>query len=396
MTAIQNNTEQKQRNTLLYVWFSQCFGVGSKTAKKIFKDFDENIEAIYKAKEEEFGFERYKRISKAKDNLCDKDLFEAHKTIYNCERLKVNILTYNDPLYPESLKELDDCPFVLYYRGSFDKISGSFLLGAVGTRESSENAQNTAYEICTQIALQGGIIVTGLAKGIDTICIDAAIDNGMYGVGVLGTSIDKIYPPQNKEVFEYLYENGLVISEYPPFFKTSASSFAMRNRLISGLSNALVVFEAGENSGSMITADYAQKQKKEVFAMPGSPDEPNKQGCNLLIKNGANLITSADDITNKFKEYFSQNKPKVTKTKNTKSQREDKKETVTETQVQDFFDLTEMEKAVLSFFKGQPIHSDAIVIENVQTREVLSTLTMLEIKGYICSLPGGRFAKNVK
>ena len=403
--------EENQRKKLLYVWYSLCFSAGSKTAKKIYMSFNGDIEKIYNATESEYSFEKYKRIGKSSKKLCDKDLFEAHKTLYDCKRFGVEILTYQDSLYPESLKQLEDSPVVLYYKGSFEKLSqNKFLLGAVGTRNASQSASDKAYQICSEIAQSGGIIVTGLAKGIDTVCIRAAIDNGYFGIGVLGTSIEKIYPSQNKDVFDYMAKNGLIISEYPPLTYTTASSFALRNRIISGLSVALAVFEAGETSGSMLTADFARKQGKGIFAIPGSPDDVNKSGCNLLIKNGAWLLTSGDDIISKFGQYFLQKQTKATElTQNNSSpkpqqaqQKAAEKEEQIEEQIEpclfdeQYDDLTQSERAVLACFKDQPLHSDEISVSGLGTRDILSTLTMLEIKDYICSLPGGRFAKNVK
>jgi len=219
---------------------------------------------------------------------------------YEMERLekeKIKIITIQDESYPKLLKEIYAPPAILYIRGSF-KPSDKFSLGVVGTRKLSSYGQQITPKITSELSQSGLTIISGLAKGIDTIAHQAAIDNNGRTIAVLGSGIDSksVYPAINKYLAEKITENGAVISEFPINTKPLAQNFPQRNRIVSGLSLGILVIEAPEKSGAMITARNALEQNRDVFAIPGDILSNNSMGPNNLIKMGAKLVTKTNDI----------------------------------------------------------------------------------------------------
>ena len=219
---------------------------------------------------------------------------------YEMERLekeKIKIITIQDESYPKLLKEIYAPPAILYIRGSF-KPSDKFSLGVVGTRKLSNYGQQITPKITSELSQSGLTIISGLAKGIDTIAHQAAIDNNGRTIAVLGSGIDSksVYPAINKYLAEKITENGAVISEFPINTKPLAQNFPQRNRIVSGLSLGILVIEAPEKSGAMITARNALEQNRDVFAIPGDILSNNSMGPNNLIKMGAKLVTKTNDI----------------------------------------------------------------------------------------------------
>jgi len=219
---------------------------------------------------------------------------------YEMERLekeKIDLITIQDESYPKLLKEIYAPPAILYIRGSF-KPSDKFSLGVVGTRKLSSYGQQITPKITSELSQSGLTIISGLAKGIDTIAHQAAIDNNGRTIAVLGSGIDSksVYPAINKYLAEKITENGAVISEFPINTKPLAQNFPQRNRIVSGLSLGILVIEAPEKSGAMITARNALEQNRDVFAIPGDILSNNSMGPNNLIKMGAKLVTKTNDI----------------------------------------------------------------------------------------------------
>jgi len=288
-------------NLYRWVWLSLACGAGSTVPELLISVFGD-IDTIYEAGEEEYADLELKLPCLSA--LCDKSLEPAMRIVKWCEQKKVGILTPDDPRYPSRLYGTHAFPAVLYYFGRIPEIDKRLTIAGVGTRRMTEYGSNNAYTICRDLAKEGAIIVSGLALGIDAICHRAALDVGGMTVAVLGCGLDCAYPPQNRDLMVEIARKGTIFTEYPPGTEPLKKNFPMRNRIISGLSHATVVFEADENSGSLITARRAMKQGRPVYALPGNTGTLSSLGTNELLTNGAFAVTKAGDILENFKEYI--------------------------------------------------------------------------------------------
>ncbi|MEZ4674686.1 MAG: DNA-processing protein DprA [Caldilineaceae bacterium] len=202
------------------------------------------------------------------------------------EKLNVTVLTWDDTEYPNNLREVDNPPPVLYVRGQLT-VQDTVAIAIVGTRRASAYGREVAHMAATEFAHNQVTVVSGLALGVDAIAHKAALSANGRTVAVLGSGVDQLYPAQNRALAEQIIANGAVISEYPLGTRPEAGNFPPRNRIISGLSRGVVVIEAGQQSGSLITASFAADQGRDVFAVPGSILHPGSSGCNQLIRDGA-------------------------------------------------------------------------------------------------------------
>lgn len=234
-----------------------------------------------------------------KKKLCSKD--KAAEEIERAAKLGVKIITYKDAVYPESLRQLNDAPPILYALGNTDLLSHPLSMAIVGARNASINGRKIASRIAYDLTENDVLVISGMARGIDS----AAHKGAMYAknklgptIAVLGTGIDVVYPAENKDIYKMIAEQGLIISELPFGTAAQISTFPRRNRIISALSAGTLVVEASLHSGSLITAKCALEQGKDIFAVPGSPLENRSQGPNHLIKEGAVLTENAEDILN--------------------------------------------------------------------------------------------------
>ena len=207
----------------------------------------------------------------------------------------VQVLTWEDSAYPAALRNIDGSPPVLYLRGRLTS-QDEWTIALVGTRRASTYGREVAQVLATELARQGVTIVSGLALGVDTVAHRAAIDAGGRTLAVLGSGVDQLYPPQNRGLALAIAEQGAIISDYALGTRPDAGNFPPRNRIISGLSRGCLIVEAALQSGSLITARQALEQGREVFAIPGSIHSPLSKGCHALIKQGAKLVESAEDI----------------------------------------------------------------------------------------------------
>jgi DNA processing protein len=212
------------------------------------------------------------------------------------EKYGISMVTCYDSDYPEKLKNITNRPIVLFYKGDIS-IVDEYSIAIVGSRNCSDYGRKCADFISNEIAIRKICIVSGLAIGIDSIGHIAALNNKSNTIAIIGNGLDNIYPSKNKKLAESIIKNGgLIISEFAVGTKPFKQNFPRRNRIISGLSDSVIVIEGSKKSGSLITAGYAIEQGKEVFVVPGSIFSPNSEGTNELIKDGANLLTSTDDV----------------------------------------------------------------------------------------------------
>jgi len=286
---------------------------------------------------------------------------------------EIKTISIEDKDYPKKLKEIKNAPEVLYYRGKM--ITNEPCFGIVGTRMCSSYGRQSALEIANDLTEAGLTIVSGFAQGIDTSAHLGVLERGKRTIAVLGTGLDEksVYPQSNLKLIEKVLENnGLLISEYPPGTSGSKFSFPNRNRIISGLCLGILVIEAKTRSGALITAEWARKQERKVFALPGSIYSQNSKGCHYLIKQGAKLVENAQDILKGLKldtGLFKLNHKKEIKGEN------------------------EAEKIILFALSQEALYIDKIIEKTkLNPAKVASTLSNLEIKDKIRNLGGNIYA----
>ncbi|MEM7697534.1 MAG: DNA-processing protein DprA [Verrucomicrobiota bacterium] len=229
------------------------------------------------------------------------DLPEEQRRIAEHE---IDLLTLEDDAYPSRLRTLHDPPFLLYVKGTI-RPGDDAAIGVVGSRRTTHYGKEQARKLSFQLARAGLCVVSGLARGIDTAAHEAALAAGGRTLAVLGSGIGHLYPPENAELSERISRAGALISEFPVLYVPDKQSFPLRNRIVAGLSKGLLVVEAPARSGSMITANQALENGRTVFAVPGPIDRPTSEGCHRLIQQGANLVTSANDILDEMNQSWS-------------------------------------------------------------------------------------------
>ncbi len=298
-----------------------------------------------------------------------------------CALKNISLISIDDSLYPKSLREICDPPYLLYSRGNFNpKIP---LIAVIGTRNSTPDVEKVNEYFCERFVHYGLGVVSGLAKGHDVIAAQSVLQNGGYTVGVLGTAIDHIYPKSSSRIFHQLIDRGALISEYPPGISSYKWRFPRRNRIVSGMSQAVCVIQAPEKSGTMITVEMAIEHKKDVYAVPGNPLIPQNAGSNLLIDRGAKIAlnpqTIIDDVLRSYpnievKQFLTQ--------------------TPTITPPKEIPNLSPEEQKILSLISSTHTHIDEISRElNIHISSLNSILTMMEIRGLIKQLPGQLYIK---
>jgi DNA processing protein len=271
------------------------------------------------------------------------------------------LITLADEEYPTLLRTLPDAPPVLYVRGAL-QAQDNLALAIVGTRKATQYGRDAAHTLAKQLAGNGVTIVSGLAQGIDTAAPKGALDAGGRTIAVLGCGIERVYPASNQQLAKTIIENGALLSEFPIGTPPDGRNFPRRNRVISGLSLGVLIAEAPEKSGALITATTAAEQGREVFAIPGNIFSPPSVGANALIQDGAKLVMNAQDVLNELRIAETNVQTKATT------------EAVAPT--------NEIERHLLSHLSAEPIHVDDLVrLSGYPIAHVTSTLTILELKG---------------
>ncbi len=340
------------------------------------------------------------------------------------ENHKVKIITLDDPEYPISLAEIYEPPLVLYCKGSLLR-RDQYSISIVGTRKYSPYGSKVTQFFAQGLVNAGFTVVSGLASGIDTIAHQTVLECGGRTIAFLGCGIDVIYPRENKKLYERIQNQGAVISTFPMQTKPLGNNFPIRNRFISGFSLGTIVTEAGKNSGALITAQHAVEQGKTVFAVPGPIGSFNSEGPHSLIRQGAKLVEKISDIIEEIPLYARENLVnEMAQIENSPSQYPDdslpdsiqlplsmtikpsysvplqtdiseKKETIFQ-QSQSYIASPQspLEKKILSILSSEGSYVDEVAIScQISISEALSTLTLMEIKGWVRQFPGKRFAK---
>lgn len=286
-----------------WIWLSEACGAGSRSADLLLSAFSEDAKAIYDADESAYA-ELEELSDKTRKALCQKDLSEAEKILDYCQRNNVSLLCPAHAAYPDKLRAIRCRPVLLYYKGSLPDFDSEVCIAMVGTRRMSEYGKRTAYLMSYDLARGGAIVVSGMAAGVDGMAHRGALDASGHTVAILGCGIDRAYPTFHRDLMDELFVSGTVMTEFKPFTEPMGQNFPIRNRIISGLCQGTAVIEADLRSGAMITARNALYQGRDLFAVPGKVGEQNSDGTHQLIKNGAKMVTDAQDILEEYEFLY--------------------------------------------------------------------------------------------
>ena len=347
-----------------WVGFNLIKGIGAVRMQALLSYFGD-LESAWKADqaglaEAGLGSKLIERVVQARASV------DLEKIWVGIEKQGIKILTWQDAGYPARLKEIDQPPPVLYLRGEYlpDDL---FAVAIVGTRRVTAYGRQITEEIAAFLAANGITVISGLARGVDAIAHQAALKAGGRSIAVLGSGVDKIYPPEHRALAEQMMARGALISDFAVGTPPDASNFPPRNRIISGLSLAVVVIEAGETSGALITAEFAAEQGREIFAVPGSILAPQSKGTNKLIQNGALPLLSASDLMQALN---------LTRMGEQKSARK-------------ILPADETEARVLGLLSAEPLHVDEIRNQaGLPIEKVSATLALMELKGMVRQVGG--------
>ena len=405
-----------------WIWFATRTGMGDKMKRVLLSHF-EDPESIYFARELEF--ERFEELSPAAvESIMDKDLTECEEILGRCRDRGLHILTFQDAAYPARLRQIEDPPMVLYYKGTIPAFDEFPVIGVVGTRKASVYGLTTAKRLGYQIAACGGIVVSGMATGIDGVAMKGALTAGGCVVGILGCGADVVYPLSNRWLYADTEKYGCILSEFPPGTPPIGRNFPRRNRIISGLSCGVLVVEAPEKSGALITARLSADQGRDVFVVPANIDVESARGSNALMRDGAIPVSSGWDILSEYRYQFpgkvrekrtavsltvngeelSREREEPLKVAQPLRKREEKKppkgpagkKGIDNSEKSAYSDtkktqtvLTAQEQSIVDLLgKGQMLVDDLIAASGQAPGVILAGLTMLEVKGVIRRLPG--------
>lgn len=422
-------------STLKYwVWLSAMTGLKPKKRYELLSAFGDP-EKIY------FADERLLResltLSDAERALVmNKSLVRVQEILEKCHQDNINIITFQDISYPQRLKNIYDPPVTLYVKGRLPTMDEQAAIGVVGTRKATPYGIKLARKMGYEITKCGGLVVTGLAEGIDSAAAEGALRAGGACVGVLGCAIDDVFPKWNDVLYGDVTLAGALVSEYPPGDAINKKNFPERNRIISGLSLGVTVIEAPLRSGALITASLALEQGREVFVVPGNADAPNCFGSNELIREGAQLVTKGWDVLADFAQQYPDKLSELDSRKAAvfiadeqesagiyDAHRSEETQTITaetgkgfaklrvktdrkridNTKKREYIDLqeqlsglSERQLKIVSVIDEKSKHIDDIIeLTGLSAPEVLSELTILQIKGFVSQENGKRFTLNI-
>jgi DNA processing protein len=347
-----------------WVGFSKVSGIGPVRLRALL-DYFGHVEPAWHANPGELraiGLDK-----RAVENLVTvRATVDLEAELKKLDSLKIQVLIWDDPGYPELLKNIADPPITLYVRGSLAP-QDEWSVAVVGTRRATEYGRECAQLLVSGLAKNGITVVSGLAYGIDTEAHKAALAAGGRTIAVLGSGVDVIYPYDNKKLSQAIVEQGAIVSEYPLGTKPESGNFPRRNRIISGLSLGVLFVEGAVKSGACITTDYALEQGREVFAVPGSILRDSGSGANRLIQNGAKLVTSINDILEEL------NLTMVAR----------------HVEARAIIPDNEIEAVLLKQLSFEPVHIDDLgQATGLAASDIASTLTLMELKGMVRQVGG--------
>ena len=386
-----------------WIWLS-TIGLPIKSSLRLLERF-ENPARVYDACENEL--KTVLSASEMKVIQARRSLVYADHVLTECEKKQIQIFSIQDAMYPSRLRNIETPPLVLYVRGNMPVIDDEVAITVVGTRKPSENTKYLARTLAYDLARGGAIVVSGMAEGIDGCANQGALDAGSRTVAVLGCGVDICYPAIHRELMEAIIEHGCVISEYAPGVAPTKASFPARNRIMAGLSLGTLVVGAPIRSGSLITANLALDQGRDVFVVPGAINDAGFAGSNELLKQGESPVTEAADILQGYSYRYPQLRPNGSaQTKggffasikhvikgdtSTKADPQERKQ-IDRKQLDCQEDI-----AIVSVLESGCMQIDEIVEKTeLPTATVLARLTILELNGMVCQKPGKFFMLSSK
>jgi DNA processing protein len=361
-----------------FVALSMVEHVGPVRVRQLLQHFGDSV-SILKASKQQLlrvhgiGEDTAEAIASWEKNV---DLANELKRV---EEFHCHIVTQQDEEYPELLRQIYDPPIVLYVKGALTNKDKNGV-AIVGSRQTTHYGIEVARKLAYQLAYIGVTVVSGGARGIDTAAHQGALSGKGRTICVLGTGINIVFPPENAELFERIAASGAVVTQYPFNRKADKQSFAIRNRIVAGMTLGTVVVEANLTSGALITANFATEYGRQIFAVPGRIDSPRSKGCHDLIKKGAKLCEGAEDILSEFEYLFpTSNRPP----------------SVSETGILPTLELSENEQKVYDVLDGDPTPIDDVIRRSgLPSSAVSVALLSLEMKRAVRQIPGKLFLKN--
>ncbi|MCC5912015.1 MAG: DNA-processing protein DprA [Clostridiaceae bacterium] len=356
----------------LFIWLNHLGGISYENIQQLTNYFG-SLEELWYA-----GEEHILKAMGSRSIIADKLLKNRNEKVLRSnltvmENKNFDVVTILDDTYPEKLKNIYNPPYVLYIKGSF---KGDIpLIGLVGARKSTAYGKWAARKFAKELSDWGIGIVSGLALGVDRESHIGSLESNGYTIGVIGCGIDMCYPKSNQQLYNEMIEKGCIVSEYPPGTEPLKHHFPARNRIISGLSDGIVVIEAGIKSGALITVEHGLEQGKDIYALPGNINSSQSKGTNKIIKEGGKILLEVEDIIEELKcRYPLENSNEVS--------------TMEEA-------LSEEEIRIFKVVKEAPIHIDLLAYKSrISISELSTILTILEIKGFVSQLPGKTFTAN--
>lgn len=378
-----------------WIWLATLSGLHRRSKLLLLEHFA-SPEAVYFAQPEEIRL--VKELTASQMELLEqKSLERAEEILAACARNGIFVVTMADAAYPNRLRNIFDAPILLYGKGKMPLFDEEAAIAVVGTRKCTPYGTRVAEKLGYEMATQGAVVVSGLARGIDSAAHRGALRAGGFVAAVLGCGVDVVYPAESRRLYEDIASMGVLLSEYPPGTLPESWHFPVRNRIISGLCLATVVVEAPEKSGALITAGLALEQGRDVYAVPGCVDAAASRGCNQLIRDGAGLAGESWDILGEYQSQYPhklKNQKKELPPLPEKSHAEEEtlksaepaeKELPSVDLKKNPNGLTDDQIAVLRILStDEPRLSDEIAEgTGLSVRRILAALTLLEIEGYI-------------
>ncbi len=358
----------------IWLWLASIENVGVATFKKILNFYEGDIflaKKMLRADIEKIGLgaKTQKSVYKRYEGSGSDQYADI------LEKKDIKALTLISEEYPELLKQIYDPPIALFCKGDISVLNHSKKLAVVGTRRPTRYGDMAALEICEGVASNGVCIISGMARGIDTTAHKAALAMNAPTIAVLGCGVDVVYPRENKKIYEEIVQNGVVISEYPIGTQPLPGYFPARNRIISGLSNGVLVVEAADKSGTLITIEYAQSQGREVLAVPGNITSEKSKTPNKLIRDGAGVVISYKDILS----WFNWSETAIS------SEKINKQPAIKQLTIQELSIIKELEL-------GETLFDELLANTDFSSPQLTAMLVTMEIKGIVDRLPGNKYA----
>ena len=346
------------------LWLSNIRGIGTKTLQNILEYFG-SAENVFHASTSNLNGAKGINCDIIHNIVQNRDERRIQDLLRDLKKHAIDVLCKNEETYPENLKNIFDPPYLLYKKGNiYEKDNNAIAI--VGSRKASPYGKWAAYKFASELASRGITIISGMAYGIDTSAHKGAIEGGGRTIAVLGCGVDICYPKSNYNLMKNILNAGAIVSEYSMGIEPIPGHFPARNRIISGLAKAVIVVEAAEKSGSLITTEFALEQGREVYAVPGNINSSLSKGTNKLIKDGAKPVTCVEDILEDLGLVVENEKTKHN------------------------IELSNSEKAVYDFITSrQPVHFELLITYfKMNIHEISSIVTILQLKGLIEQLPG--------